>query len=205
MLRKDPIGDPILLLYVTSLLYLSFSSSTASSISHLLSSIVCSQFFDIFLFLFLFMSCRPDGTTFKAQSQGLPLRAGDIVTFSYESYSPRSLPVNPLVTRVRLDKFWREIVREFRESQQQNYNGKLPLLLMLSFCFCYFFVANFSNLGVDQKYLPLSPKPAGYWLSDQRRNMREVFEKFARSRNFEPLVAKNWYPISKLMFRQDKV
>lgn len=37
--------------------------------------------------------------------------------------------------------------------------------------------------------------PQGYWLNNKGKNLRLILEKFAKSRNFDPLVAENWYPI----------
>lgn len=61
----------------------------------------------------LFNDCfRPDGTTFPAEyHHEVPVKEGDIVTFSYDSYSRRKLiPVNPKIIRVRNDISWQQVV-----------------------------------------------------------------------------------------------
>jgi hypothetical protein len=39
--------------------------------------------------------------------------------------------------------------------------------------------------------------PAGFWTSEKGKNMRAAFENFAMNLNFEPLVAENWYRVSR--------
>lgn len=39
-------------------------------------------------------------------------------------------------------------------------------------------------------------KPMNYWSSENGKNMRILFEQFAESRNFDPLVPENWYDFS---------
>ena len=38
------------------------------------------------------------------------LAVGDVVSFSYENYARRDLPVNPKIYRVRTDLSWQEVV-----------------------------------------------------------------------------------------------
>lgn len=42
---------------------------------------------------------------------------------------------------------------------------------------------------------PVPVKPQGYWVAEKGKNMRLALIDFARSHNFDPLVAENWYPI----------
>jgi hypothetical protein len=35
----------------------------------------------------------------------------------------------------------------------------------------------------------------GYWKQEKGANVREFFVRFAQRRNFDPLVAENWYSI----------
>lgn len=37
---------------------------------------------------------------------------GDIVTFAYDNYSSRSLPIYPKIIRVRKDLTWKDVLRE---------------------------------------------------------------------------------------------
>ena len=36
---------------------------------------------------------------------------GAVVTFCFESYSRRDIPLNPIITRVRSDILWDELIR----------------------------------------------------------------------------------------------
>lgn len=40
-------------------------------------------------------------------------KAGDIVTFSYENYTRRAVPVNPKLVRTRFDLSWKQVVAEY--------------------------------------------------------------------------------------------
>lgn len=41
------------------------------------------------------------------------LEKGDVVTFAYDDYSRRSLPVNPKVYRIRDDLSWEEVLENY--------------------------------------------------------------------------------------------
>ena len=69
---------------------------------------------------------RPDGSLFQAPCQhthdtlaAMP-KKGDIVTFTFESFSNRSLPVNPEISRIRADLTWREVLRHHASSTSAN-------------------------------------------------------------------------------------
>lgn len=36
-------------------------------------------------------------------------------------------------------------------------------------------------------------KPRGFWTMNESENIRKFFDKYAFDRNFDPLVADNWY------------
>eukprot|EP00026_Physarum_polycephalum_P001092 Phypoly_transcript_01093.p1 GENE.Phypoly_transcript_01093~~Phypoly_transcript_01093.p1 ORF type:complete len:1197 (+),score=192.21 Phypoly_transcript_01093:78-3668(+) len=61
----------------------------------------------------------PDGIGFEIQSKdikhGLKVVNGDIVTFSYNVFSRRSVPVDPFVYRVRHDLIWEDLVAQTEE------------------------------------------------------------------------------------------
>lgn len=50
----------------------------------------------------------------------MKFQTGEIVTFSYESYSSRALPVNPQITRIRLDKNWKDLVNEYHLEKENT-------------------------------------------------------------------------------------
>lgn len=69
---------------------------------------------------------RPDGTVFKALNQQFKAegevkpKEGDIVTFTYESYSRRAVPVNPKIYRIRKDTNWEQVVSNFQKDLVKN-------------------------------------------------------------------------------------
>lgn len=54
-------------------------------------------------------------------------RKGDVVTFSYECYSRKAIPVKPTITRIRTDMQWEEVLdnssKEVPAAQQLNGMG----------------------------------------------------------------------------------
>lgn len=81
-------------------------------------------------------------------------KLGTIVTFSYQSYSRREVPVGPKIYRIRTDVTWPEIVAN--DTKDKVYlNGLLFivnifLLFFLLFIFIYFFQQKltFSSLPI---------------------------------------------------------
>jgi len=62
--------------------------------------------------------------TFNAPTPDIspPLAVGDVVTFSYESYSRREVPLNPKIQRVRTDLSWEEVLQnEAQETFHRTY------------------------------------------------------------------------------------
>eukprot|EP00026_Physarum_polycephalum_P003261 Phypoly_transcript_03271.p1 GENE.Phypoly_transcript_03271~~Phypoly_transcript_03271.p1 ORF type:complete len:688 (+),score=73.27 Phypoly_transcript_03271:396-2459(+) len=123
----------------------------------------------------------PNGVTFRApipepedQIRAKPIKKGDIVTFLYESYSRNSIPLKPTVSRVRRDTSWTHVVRDFHASVPKK---------------------AFLNQSSDE-IVQFSPKPHRFWTSDNKRNLRLFFENIAKSRNFDPLIAENWYSLT---------
>lgn len=78
------------------------------------------------------MTCRPDGQTFKAYNQlqqrgekdkerekEEKIRRGEVVTFTYDTYSRRALPMNVVVLRSRFDLSWEDVLHNF-ENDTKN-------------------------------------------------------------------------------------
>ena len=67
----------------------------------------------------------PDGVVFTLPSP-IPLKRGDIVTFTYDNYSRYAIPIRPKVSRVRKDLAWEEVVaaHEQQLAQHQELSGK---------------------------------------------------------------------------------
>ena len=56
---------------------------------------------------------RPNGVTFEVPPHDvlIPTPAiGTVVTFCYESYARRDVPLNPIITRVRSDIVWNDMI-----------------------------------------------------------------------------------------------
>ena len=133
-----------------------------------------------------------------------PIKKGDIVTFIYESYSRNSVPLKPEICRVRRDKTWTHVVRDFSASVPKKtvLNSTILLLhsvLTLFRCFID------TNVDSSQEIVRFSPKPHRFWTSDNRHNARLFFENVARSRKMDPLVAENWYPLTNKIIESHKV
>jgi hypothetical protein len=48
-------------------------------------------------------------------------------------------------------------------------------------------------------------KPVDFWHSQQGSNVRQFFENFAKKKNFDPLIAENWYGVSRHEIMATKV
>jgi hypothetical protein len=56
---------------------------------------------------------RPHGDTFSVPAENVDvpdLAVGDVVSFAYENYARRDLPMNPKIYRIRTDLSWQEVV-----------------------------------------------------------------------------------------------
>eukprot|EP00026_Physarum_polycephalum_P002219 Phypoly_transcript_02224.p1 GENE.Phypoly_transcript_02224~~Phypoly_transcript_02224.p1 ORF type:complete len:937 (+),score=116.21 Phypoly_transcript_02224:57-2867(+) len=140
----------------------------------------------------------PNGTTFLVEKEDcmLPRRAvrGDVVTFSLDfsrrivqeplaetqvlhtaqghSWTQdvvREAPSRPVVSRIRVDLSWEDVVS----------SSSVP-------------VRHFSNEPY-QKLEKNAPKPKGHWNTN---NMRILLESLARKDGFDPLVADSWYSVT---------
>lgn len=121
----------------------------------------------------------PDGITFAVPSENVrvfakPIR-GDVVTFNYESYSRRSVPVNPKIYRIRTDMSWEDVLRAHAKEAPQS--------------------QTFTD--VSKRAIHSKTHPHHYWTSEKGKNMRVFFEDFAKANDFDPLLATNWYRVSR--------
>eukprot|EP00026_Physarum_polycephalum_P002429 Phypoly_transcript_02435.p1 GENE.Phypoly_transcript_02435~~Phypoly_transcript_02435.p1 ORF type:complete len:884 (+),score=75.70 Phypoly_transcript_02435:120-2771(+) len=89
---------------------------------------------------------------------------GDIVTFSYEAFARRDVPVNPTIFRIRTDLAWDDLVE--RATRSKKY------------------------LNETSEVKELNTLVQGQWTL---RTMRQYMENFARGRNMDPLEPKTWY------------
>eukprot|EP00026_Physarum_polycephalum_P003873 Phypoly_transcript_03889.p1 GENE.Phypoly_transcript_03889~~Phypoly_transcript_03889.p1 ORF type:complete len:768 (+),score=139.06 Phypoly_transcript_03889:1-2304(+) len=123
----------------------------------------------------------PDGKLLSVPSHYVETpvapRAGDIVTYTYQSLSSRAMPIHPTVVRIREDLAWEEVVANFLRE-------KPPV----------------HALNEDSMDSVATPHPFGYWTSERRKNLRKFFENFAKSFQMDPLLSETWYtiPLTKL-------
>eukprot|EP00026_Physarum_polycephalum_P003096 Phypoly_transcript_03105.p1 GENE.Phypoly_transcript_03105~~Phypoly_transcript_03105.p1 ORF type:complete len:513 (+),score=72.19 Phypoly_transcript_03105:641-2179(+) len=101
---------------------------------------------------------------------------GNVVTFVSVSGTHGSL-FDPRFTRViavRHDITWRDVV-ENAETAKHDRTGTLS--------------------WVSEKAISDQPtkQAQGHWTSNENENSRKFFDDFASSKNFDPLVAENWY------------
>ena len=55
-------------------------------------------------------------------------KKGDVVTFSFETYSRNPIPVRPKIFRVRTDVFWEDIVRTHVKDSANRREGNVTFL-----------------------------------------------------------------------------
>jgi hypothetical protein len=127
---------------------------------------------------------RPNGSIFEVQPENIPVprpKIGDIVTFSYDSFARRELPVNPKICRIRTDLQWLDVL----SSTEKLYFTGMSFLKLLS----YLLLAKMSRLDTATTQ-GFTTKPIGHWT---RKNMRLFLERLAKNRGMDPLVADTWY------------
>lgn len=87
--------------------------------------------FLFFFFLLINHHCRPDGITFEIGPQNIKCddkpKLGDIVTFAYENYTRKAVPVEPKVYQIRRDLSWKDVIFSYKQQlhKSQHLNGKL--------------------------------------------------------------------------------
>ena len=133
---------------------------------------------------------RPDGKVFTvpAQDVRIPMPSvGDVVTFSFDSYARRDLPVNPKIYRIRTDISWDDAQHSY--AKEKHYlSGKLccPRFVII----LMFFSEHLSLPG-------FTTQPVGHWTA---KNMRAFLENYASQRGLNPLLAETWYNVPRTIF-----
>eukprot|EP00026_Physarum_polycephalum_P000339 Phypoly_transcript_00339.p1 GENE.Phypoly_transcript_00339~~Phypoly_transcript_00339.p1 ORF type:complete len:1688 (+),score=210.60 Phypoly_transcript_00339:78-5141(+) len=125
-----------------------------------------------------FLLQLPNGTVFEApqkfENAELSPKRGDVVSFSFESFSNRSVPINPEIFRIRQDLTWRDVMLGFLNER--------PAALFLN--------------EASQQVSGLANKPTSYWSHQKTENTRRFFESFAKARNLDSRQPQTWYSLS---------
>lgn len=111
-------------------------------------------------------------------------KKGDVVTFWFESFSRNAVPVKPTIYRIRTDIAWKDVMHNHAKdiSQSQMLNGTSNVL-------------HYSYFLVETSQKAIGVIPFGYWTTEKGKNMRKFFERFAKSRDSDPLLPETWYSI----------
>jgi len=109
----------------------------------------------------------PDGMTFTGSSENAKLgtepKVGNVVTFTYENFSRRALPVNPQILRIREDVSWEEVLFNHVHDVPQT-----PLM------------------AEEVRRAGFAPKPTGYWLTEKGKNMIVFFPEVRGPKSLRP-------------------
>ena len=136
-------------------------------------------------------------------------RSGDIVTFTYQNYSSRSIPIHPTIVRIREDLTWEEVVTSFlREKPQAHKLNGMRAMKKKSkegHHFNSFSPVSSFFFPEDSMGSVSTPRPFGYWTSERRKNLRKFFESFAKSYDLDPLLPETWYNIPLIKLKDVKV
>ena len=96
--------------------------------SHLISSLSPCTFTSSSYFIYcLFLLNRPDGIEFTVPTPTdvQQMKRGDVVTFSYTTYTAKSTPTQPRILRTRRDVSWDDVLRDHatQNTQKLTLNG----------------------------------------------------------------------------------
>lgn len=69
----------------------------------------------------------------KETQAALIPQKGDIVTFQFDHFSRKSLPVNPAISRLRFDLSWNDVLRDFANSSKLGNSHSFIFYLFLTF------------------------------------------------------------------------
>eukprot|EP00026_Physarum_polycephalum_P001619 Phypoly_transcript_01621.p1 GENE.Phypoly_transcript_01621~~Phypoly_transcript_01621.p1 ORF type:complete len:717 (+),score=70.50 Phypoly_transcript_01621:265-2415(+) len=136
----------------------------------------------------------PDGKTLRAPVDELVnVQKGAIVTFSYITFDSDGIPTSPKIYRVRHDLRWRDLVEEPAKMKLTEVSRK-----MVSEPLAYRHPRGHWTRGVGD--LDKTDQHAKNGDENKTDNIRALFDSFAQSRSMDPLVAENWYSITREEF-----
>ena len=79
--------------------------------------------------LYLYFNFRPSGATFTVLHRNVKVKPhpkkGDIVTFSYDDFSRKALPVNPTIFQIRQDLAWDDVVANYLRDPQSQFLNRM--------------------------------------------------------------------------------
>jgi hypothetical protein len=137
-------------------------------------------------------------------------KKGDVVSFSYQGFARRNIPVGPIVFRIRTDVLWEDLVQSEGSDKFKSSGISIPSLSSYLTCSLHFpallplsffsppYLSSHPSLITDV-FSALQPR---HWSTQK---MRKFFEKYANSSNSDPLLAQTWYNTSSETIRQLKV
>lgn len=106
------------------------------------------------------------------------LQVGNIVTFTCDSFSPHGVPTLPTIIKIRKDVDWSDLVSASISGNVSNVLNNMVRRVRSS--------TQPTSVACEA----IRRLPHG-----QTKQWRQLFVKIARERNFDPLVASNWYKL----------
>lgn len=109
------------------------------------------------IFRFLIVLFRPDGTNFDVPPQKVEgtVERGVVVTFTYDRFSRRSIPLRPRIVRTRPDLSWEDVLSDATKDVSLNRKNN-----------CSEFVLTFV-LVTSQKAIGYTVNPYGHWFNEK--------------------------------------
>ena len=121
------------------------------------------------------------------------VKEGEVVTFSYEISARRELPVNPIVSKIRRDVTWEDVLKShFIDLKMKQLSAGLLIVKLNTY---YLFVIDTSNVQGCASH-------SQDWTIG---NMRLYLMSLAAKFNLDPLVPDTWYQFPARSLYQSKV
>ena len=126
-------------------------------------------------------------------------KRGDVVSFLYDNYSKKSIPVNPRIYRVRPDLSWEEVLDRFAKSPAHTHPLNSMYIHHPKTYLPSFFPSNYPShlYRLESSRIDLSAVPVQLGAPYVQRRMRDLLERFAALVNMDPLVPEGWYNITR--------
>jgi hypothetical protein len=116
------------------------------------------------------------------------------VAFTYDDFSSKSLPTNPLVYRVRTDITWENVLaseEEIAPTRGTHLFVFVSSMFFVSFLFIHLVSPNFLYTVTKQSEFP--SHPIRLWGDKKSKSARKILEKIMRRKGLDPLLPDTWY------------